>query len=63
MRNQDVSIADVAMLSGFNDVSYFSREFKKSEGISPKEYKSLHETWGEEGYAAFYCCKNAWDVI
>ena len=44
MSNQDVSIADVAMLSGFNDVSYFSREFKKSEGISPKEYKSLHET-------------------
>ena len=44
MSNQDMSIADVAMLSGFNDVSYFSREFKKSEGISPKEYKSLHET-------------------
>ena len=43
MRNQDVSIADVAMLSGFNDVSYFSREFKKAEGISPKEYLALHK--------------------
>ena len=43
MRNQDASIADAAMLSGFNDISYFSREFKKSEGISPKEYKSLYE--------------------
>ena len=38
MSNQDTSIADVAMLSGFNDISYFSREFKKAEGISPKEY-------------------------
>ena len=38
MRNRDASIADVATLSGFNDVSYFSREFKKAEGVSPKEY-------------------------
>ena len=44
MRNRDASIADVAMLSGFNDISYFSREFKKAEGVSPKEYLSLHQS-------------------
>ena len=43
MRNRDASIADVATLSGFNDISYFSREFKKAEGISPREYMSLQK--------------------
>ncbi len=32
------SVTDAAILSGFNDVSYFSREFKKTMGISPKDY-------------------------
>ena len=55
MRNQDASIADAAMLSGFNDISYFSREFKKSEGISPKEYKSLYEMWFAFGISEIFC--------
>ena len=32
------SISQVAELSGFSDNSYFCREFKKSTGVSPKEY-------------------------
>ena len=32
------SITEVAALSGFNDAAYFSREFKKHEGISPKDF-------------------------
>ncbi len=35
---QMVSVREVSFLSGYNDESYFSREFKKHFGISPKEY-------------------------
>ena len=34
----EYSVTDAAMLSGFNDAAYFSREFKKEVGVSPKEY-------------------------
>lgn len=34
------NINDAAMDSGFSDVSYFSRVFKKIEGLSPREYKN-----------------------
>lgn len=33
------SIGEAALESGFEDISYFSRVFKKVEGISPREYK------------------------
>ncbi len=33
------SISEAAQLSGYSDMSYFSREFKKHFGISPAEYK------------------------
>ena len=33
------SISEAALDSGFEDISYFSRVFKKVEGISPREYK------------------------
>ncbi len=31
-------ISEIAFLSGFNDISYFSREFKKAYGVSPRKY-------------------------
>lgn len=34
----EYSITDAAMLSGFNDVAYFSREFKKEVGVPPSAY-------------------------
>ena len=34
-----LSISEIALDSGFEDVSYFSRVFKKSEGITPRDYK------------------------
>ena len=35
-------VEDVAMNCGYNDAGYFRRLFKRSEGISPKRFKSLH---------------------
>ena len=32
-------IYEVAQMVGFDDVSYFSRVFKKYEGCSPREYE------------------------
>ena len=34
----EYSISDAAFISGFNDVAYFSREFKKATGTQPSEY-------------------------
>lgn len=36
----ECSVTDAAVFAGFNDVSYFSREFKKYMGTSPKEFLS-----------------------
>jgi AraC-like DNA-binding protein len=33
------SVKEVAMMCGYEDEYYFSRDFKKSIGISPREYK------------------------
>ncbi len=33
------SVTDAALQSGYTDMSYFSREFKKTFGISPKYYR------------------------
>ena len=32
-------VSDIASLVGFEDVSYFSRVFKKYENCSPREYE------------------------
>jgi len=37
-----VSITDAAMTSGFNNVTYFNRLFRKKYGMSPGQYKKLH---------------------
>ena len=34
----ECSVTDAAMLSGFNDIAYFSREFKRATGVAPVHY-------------------------
>ncbi len=40
LRNTDYSISEIADLTGFFNVSYFSTLFKKLTGVSPKKYRS-----------------------
>jgi len=39
----NLSISEISYEMGYLDVSYFSRFFKKREGVSPKEFRSLIE--------------------
>ncbi|MBU9721844.1 MULTISPECIES: AraC family transcriptional regulator [Bacillaceae] len=39
--NEHKDLATIAVECGFSDVSYFSRTFKKREGITPGEYRRL----------------------
>ena len=39
LRNSDMSIADVSINCGFNGQSYFNRQFLRSAGCTPNEYR------------------------
>jgi AraC family L-rhamnose operon transcriptional activator RhaR/AraC family L-rhamnose operon regulatory protein RhaS len=39
LRSTDRSITDVAFQVGFPDSNYFSRQFRKAKGLSPREYR------------------------
>jgi signal transduction histidine kinase/DNA-binding response OmpR family regulator len=39
LENPEVSISEACYSSGFNNTSYFSKQFKKTFGVSPKEYR------------------------
>lgn len=38
----EMNLTDAAFLVGYDDYTYFSRVFKKSTGLSPREYKTLY---------------------
>ncbi len=40
--NQSLSIAEIANLTGFDDQSYFTKQFKLVTGFSPKKYREKH---------------------
>lgn len=42
LRSTDRSITDVAFDVGFSDSNYFSRQFRKARGQSPREYRKRH---------------------
>jgi AraC-like DNA-binding protein len=37
---QDLCISDIAFYSGFNSISYFNRQFKKLELMTPQQFKT-----------------------
>ena len=39
LRNENISLADVAISVGYEDQSYFTKVFKKLTGVSPGKYK------------------------
>jgi len=39
LSNSDYSIIDIAVATGFEDQSYFSKVFKKYTGLTPKQYR------------------------
>lgn len=45
-RQLNLSVSEIASLSGYYDVCYFSRLFKKKEGISPTEYAARNREQG-----------------
>lgn len=42
LKENELSIKEVAYAAGFNDPNYFSRMFKKAEGIAPKEFRGVN---------------------
>jgi YesN/AraC family two-component response regulator len=48
--NPGMSVTDVAASVGFTDPSYFTRVFRKQQGISPSEYRSQALTDHETGF-------------
>ena len=39
LKNSEKKMYQVALLSGYNNVRYFFRVFKKIEGMTPEQYK------------------------
>lgn len=52
LRFDSVPITEVAFSSGYQSISNFNKVFKKNIGISPNEYRKLHQSKPEEGLAS-----------
>lgn len=48
LQNTDATVLSVASQLGYDDPYYFSRVFKKHNGISPREYMLQHRLMGEK---------------
>lgn len=46
LRSNSIRLTDIALLVGFEDQSYFSRVFKRMEGVSPRRYRELQHSAG-----------------
>jgi len=43
LRSTDDSITDIALQAGFSDGNYFTRQFRKALGASPRDYRKFHQ--------------------
>lgn len=39
---ENIRLADIAAMVGFEDQSYFSKVFKKATGVSPNRYREVN---------------------
>ena len=46
--DRKLAIAEVASRSGFSSGSYFSKVFRKENGMTPNEYRNLNSKGGSE---------------
>lgn len=42
LENSDISIFEVAQMTGYNDQNYFARRFREIYGISPRDYRKTN---------------------
>ena len=40
LRNSDLSITEIALEVGFNDSNYFTRQFRRALGLSPRQFRA-----------------------
>ena len=46
LQDTDTPVTEIAMQSGYQNVSYFIRIFKKTYGVSPLKYKKISQVHG-----------------
>ena len=42
LMDQNRNLSDIALSIGFCDQSYFTKEFKKTMSITPRQYRNMH---------------------
>ncbi len=45
IRTSDLSMGEISEATGFNDANYFSRQFRKVMGMSPRQYRNNRSLW------------------
>jgi two-component system response regulator YesN len=48
LKEEEVTITEVCYSTGFNDLSYFDRVFRRCEGMSPMAYQRVHREYAPE---------------
>jgi transcriptional regulator GlxA family with amidase domain len=45
IRTSGLSMGEISEATGFNDANYFSRQFRKVMGMSPRQYRNNRSLW------------------